>query len=107
MIGFDHAQVGAELARQWGLPSMLVECIAFHHDIGSAQKYPRETALVHIANILALMAEVDSLDLNDVAPIDPEAWKITGLLATEVIEETIRETQEEIAETEKLFFGKS
>lgn len=105
-MGIDHAQVGGELARQWNLPPMLEECIAFHHDIRAARGYPREAALVHIANILAQMAEVDTLVLADVTPIDPEAWKITGL-KEEVIGQTIRETQAEIVEAEKLYFGKN
>lgn len=104
IIGFDHAQVGGELARQWHLPPLLEECIAYHHFIGEAQRYPREAALVHLANILALMAEVDTLDTNDVSPIDPHAWEITGL-DEDVIELVVREAQEEIAEAEKLFLG--
>lgn len=104
IIGFDHAQVGGELARQWHLPPMLEECIAYHHSILDAQRYPRETALVHLANILALMAEVDTLDTADVSPIDPRAWEITGLTA-DIIEPTVREAQEEIAEAKKLFLG--
>lgn len=105
-MGFDHAQLGGELARQWKLPPMLEECIEYHHDIQSARRYPRETALVHIANILAQMAEVQTLDRDDVAPINPQAWQITGLSAADVIETTVRETQAEIAEAEVLFFGK-
>jgi putative nucleotidyltransferase with HDIG domain len=106
-MGIDHAQVGGELARQWKLPPMLEECIAYHHDISAAKRYPREVALVHIANILAQMAEVQTMELLDVAPIDPEAWKIIGLSAADVIETTVRETQAEIVEAEKLFFAKN
>lgn len=105
ILGFDHAQLGGELARQWHLPQMLEECIAGHHDIRQAQQFPREVSLVHIANILSQMAEVDTLDTGDVQPIDPQAWEITGLDAEEVIEPTVREAQEEIAEAEKLFLG--
>ena len=93
-MGFDHAQVGGELARQWRLPRMLEECIAYHHDIQQAQRYPRETALVHIANILSQMAEVDTLDTDDVQPIDSLAWEITWLVAEAIIEPTVREAQE-------------
>lgn len=106
-MGFDHAQLGGELARQWKLPPMLEECIEYHHDIQSARRYPRETALVHIANILAQMAEVQTLDRDDVAPINPQAWVITGLSAADVIETTVLEMQAEIAEAEVLFFGKA
>ena len=106
VIGFDHAQVGGELARQWKLPPMLEECIEFHHNIQSAVQYPREVALVHIANILALMAEVQTLDLKDVSPIDPLAWEIVGLDPDETIQEAVGLAQEEIAEAEELFLGK-
>ena len=105
IMGFDHAQVGGELARQWNLPPLLQDCIAFHHNIGQAQHCPRETAIVHIANNLALMAEVDTLDPEDVPPFDPQAWEITGLDPEEMVESTIREAQEEIVEAEKLFLG--
>lgn len=105
ILGFDHAQVGGELARQWKLPPMLEECIEFHHNIRTNLKHPREVALVHIANILALMAEVRTLDLKDVSPIDPLAWEIIGLDAAEAIQETVSAAQEEIAEAEALFIG--
>jgi putative nucleotidyltransferase with HDIG domain len=106
VMGFDHAEVGGELARQWRLPGLLEECISFHHDIQRAQRYPLETAVVHIANVLALMAEVDTLDMADVAPVDARAWEITGLVAAEVIESVVRELRQEIAAAEKLFLGK-
>ncbi|MDD5181389.1 MAG: HDOD domain-containing protein [Gallionellaceae bacterium] len=105
IMGFDHAQVGGELARQWQLHPMLEECIACHHDIQQAQQYPRETALVHIANILSQMAELDTLDTGDVQPIEPLAWEITGLDAEEIIGPTVREAQAGIIEAEKFFLG--
>jgi len=104
-MGFDHAQVGGELARQWQLPPLLQDCIAYHHDIQQAQYCPRETAIVHIANVLALMAEVDTLDPDDVPSIDPQAWEMAELDAKETIESTIREAQEEIVEAQNLFLG--
>jgi len=104
-MGFDHSEVGGELARQWKLPPLLEDCIAHHHDIANAKLFPRETALVHIANIVALMAELDTLDPEDVPPIDPSAWEITGL-TEESVEEAVRQAQEEIIEAEKLFLDK-
>jgi putative nucleotidyltransferase with HDIG domain len=104
--GIDHAEVGGELARQWHLPPLLEECIAYHHNIGKAKRYPRETALIHIANIVAQMAEIDSLDPADVPPIDPAAWEITGL-SGQSIEPVVREVQATINEVESLFMGKA
>lgn len=106
IMGFDHAQVGGELARQWKLPPMLEECIEYHHNIHSALRFPREAALVHIANILALMAEVRTLDPGDVSPIDPQAWEIVGLDADDAMLPTVGEAQEAITEAENLFLGR-
>ncbi len=105
-LGFDHSDVGGELARQWNLPPLLEECIAHHHDIAGARQHPREVALVHIANILATLAEVDSLDPDDTETIDPLAWELTGL-TPECIEPAVREAQAEIEEVEKLFTDKT
>jgi len=105
VMGLNHAEVGGELARQWNLPPLLHECIAFHHDIQQAQHYPRETAIIHIANIFASMAELDTLNPEDVEPINPQTWEIIGLDAEEITESTIREVQEEIVEAEKVFLG--
>lgn len=106
VMGFDHAEVGGELARQWRLPGLLEECILCHHEIELAQRYPLEVAVVHIANILAQMAEVDTLDMADVAPVDARAWAITGLDAADVVETMVRELRQEIVAVEKLFLGK-
>jgi putative nucleotidyltransferase with HDIG domain len=103
-LGFDHADVGGALARQWNLPSVLQECIAYHHAPAHAEKHRREVALIHIANVLAQLAEVDSLDLDDAPPIDPEAWATTGL-DDDIVESVVRGAQEGFLEIEQLFLG--
>lgn len=102
VMGFDHSTVGGLLAKRWNLPSVLEECIAYHHDIGSARQHPREVALIHIANVCALMAEVDSLDPTDVEPIDPLALERTEL-GPEAIEGAVRRAQTELHEVQQLF----
>lgn len=102
VMGVDHAAVGGAMARLWHIHPQLEECIAHHHDIAGAKLYPRETALIHLANVLALMAEVDTLDTADVSPIDPAAWALVGL-GEDCIEPAVREAQQEIREAEQLF----
>lgn len=104
LIGFDHGAVGSALARRWNLPMLLQECIAWHHQPAKAEKHPREVAMIHIANALAQMAEVDDLDCEDAPPIDPAAWETAGL-DPEVIEEAVRAAQQEFVEIEQLFLG--
>ena len=105
VFGFDHSEVGGELAREWHLPPLLEECIAHHHDIASSVRYRREVALVHLANVIAVMAELDSLNPLDVSPFDPEAWELTGL-TQDCVEPAVREAQAGIIEVERLFTGK-
>lgn len=104
VLGFDHSDVGGELARQWQLPALLEECIACHHRPAAAERHRREVALVYLANMLALLAELDSLDLEDIAPIDPLVWELSGLDAS-CIEEVVREAQRLIVEIEQLYVG--
>jgi putative nucleotidyltransferase with HDIG domain len=109
VMRLDHAEVGGELARQWKLPPMMSECIEFHHHIAAATQFPREVALVHVANVLALLAEIHSSELSDVSPIDAQAWQVLGIeLADldELIASVVAEAQAEIAEAENAFFGK-
>jgi putative nucleotidyltransferase with HDIG domain len=102
VMGFDHSEVGGALAKEWNLPGLLEECIAHHHDLASCQRHRRETALSRLANTLAVMAELDTIDPLDVQPIDAAAWEITGL-TQDCIEPVVRETQAAIIEVERLF----
>lgn len=58
LTGYDHAEVGAMIVRQWDLPDRVVEAVAYHHDPKQAEIDPRLTAAVHIANAAALMAGI-------------------------------------------------
>jgi len=93
VMGFDHAAVGGALARNWGLPRALQECIEFHHEPANAQEYPTEVATVHVANSVAVLAEIDSRDLNDAPRLAPTALLTTRLSEHSLIE-IVQETRE-------------
>lgn len=79
IIGFDHTEVGGELAQRWSLPTDLQKCITYHHDPAQAQQNRVETAIVHIANSIAALAEHDRQDLDHAPRIHEIAWELTGL----------------------------
>ena len=79
LLGFDHADVGGALAQLWGLPAHLAECIACHHRPAAATVAPLEVAVVHLANSLAVLAEVGSGDWLDAPAVAEVAWQRTGL----------------------------
>ena len=90
LIGFDHCEVGSELAKNWKLPELLQECIEFHHEPDRAQAFPLEVAIIYIANHLAVMAEINSSDLNDGPEILSSAIETVGVSPesfTPIIEE--------------------
>jgi len=98
-IGFDHAMVGAALAESWHLTPMLVETIAAHHDLSKANQYKKESAIIKIANSLAVMAELNStiIEETDAAPLTNEDWDFAGLdpeKADEIIADAVHLAQD-------------
>jgi HD-like signal output (HDOD) protein len=93
VMGFDHGAVGAALARTWGLPRSLQECIEFHHQPDRAQEYPTEVATVHIANSIAVLAEIESSDLDDAPAICAAALRAAKLDAAGIMDIVVQTRQ--------------
>lgn len=106
VLGFDHAQVGGELIKEWQLPPLLFECVAFHHQPSLAAECKKEVAIVHIANALSVMAELntDNRDDADVPPLDPCAWEFADI-DSNVADDVIAVVKEQLAEVSSLFIG--
>jgi putative nucleotidyltransferase with HDIG domain len=97
VLGFDHGTVGAKLARSWGLPDSLSECIEFHHEPHLAREFPADVATVHIANSVAVLAEIGSADLADAPPLSAAALE-SARLDVANLPEIVRQTRESAAE---------
>jgi len=78
-FGFDHALLGAEIARHWQLPENLVAAIAFHHEPQAAKKYSLLAATIHVADvsmmILGIGIGIDGLRY----PLDEDALNRLGM----------------------------
>ncbi|MCK5092090.1 MAG: HDOD domain-containing protein [Gammaproteobacteria bacterium] len=108
VLGFDHAQVGAELLALWQLPEGLQEIIACHHSPGLADKAKLEAAIVHIANEItnfieqaeecdpspyydpyAVFSDAEKLvgeyKENQFTQVKPIAWEVTGITIKHVM----------------------
>lgn len=106
IIGFDHAQLGAQLARDWHWPAMLVATIGWHHEPEKADEFQKETAVVHIANTLAVLAELNTNDSEetDAPRIHPLAWEMIGM-TEEVIPEVLDSIRGQFEETRVMLAG--
>lgn len=97
VMGFDHCAVGVALARQWHLPRSLQECIEFHHEPERAREFPIDVAAVHVANSVAVLAEIASGNLADAPPISEAALLLLGMDRKElprILEETMKSAPE-------------
>lgn len=83
-FGFDHAAAGRVALQNWKLPSSLEEIVACHHDPAAASRYPLETALIHIADILTHSLELGNSGERLVPPMNNQAWERAGLSPSEL-----------------------
>ncbi len=106
VIGFDHAQLGAQLAQDWHWPAMLVATIGWHHEPEKAEEFQKETAVVHIANSLAVLAELDTTDAEetDAPRIHPSAWEMIGM-SDEIIPQVLESIRGQFEETRAMLAG--
>ena len=58
ILGIDHAEVGAMLLTRWGLPAGIVEAARWHHDPEGGENTSIMTDVVHMADVLSLMAGI-------------------------------------------------
>lgn len=79
IIGFDHSSVSGALLKKWKLPDSLEEPVSYHHDPINAKHYPDDTAILHIADVIANALKLGSSGEKFVPSIVPEAWSRIGL----------------------------
>lgn len=97
VFGFDHADVGAELAGQWLLPEAIVHCIRFHHDPLSAPENVDLVAVIHLANSIGHLAEIGSRNWSKAPALAEDAIGLLGL-DRRILMELVTETRDAVAD---------
>ena len=69
VFGFDHAQLGAAVVKQWGLPETLVTTIALHHSPGELAGIDEATARLTALTTVTSMT-LSKLGVGRSRPID-------------------------------------
>ncbi len=103
-LGFDHADVGARLLKEWNLPKIHEEIIQYHHNPSQASTFPVECAIVHVADIL-----VNSLELGTSGETVAQEFDEGASQKTNIQDESFRsllvdEVEKQFDETFQLFF---
>jgi len=89
VLGFDHAEIGRALCESWGLPEGLTYSIGNHHHPGTNELYKLESAILHVANIMAHALEMGDED-NFHEGADQNAWELLNL-SEDAIKRTLHE----------------
>jgi len=90
VLGYNHADVGAVIARAWNLPVSLCEAIEFHHDPTRAEHCPRLCAQVHIANILCISLGIGLGNDGLRYAFHPKSLEATGLAISDLYPLTLK-----------------
>ena len=103
VLQIDHAEVGALLLERWNLPEYLVDVVRWHHQPEEYRgKDPRAANVVHVANVMCLMAGVGAgLDALSYKP-SSHAMEQLGLDMMH-LDDIVYEILSELMETRKLF----
>lgn len=100
IIGCDHAEVGACLLKQWGLPAVLLESVAHHHT-PVTQPHIHLSAVVHVANLIAHEAGVSPGVASFALRVDETAVAALGL-GRESVEALILSAYDSLARVEEM-----
>lgn len=107
LLGFTHADVGAELMAAWQLADSLNSIIRYHHSPNDAEDYRIETSIVHIANAvvnsLSPDLPVDEHMLDESLDFDPVSLEITGIDLT-TLPDIVTAAQEQTHEVLNIMF---
>jgi putative nucleotidyltransferase with HDIG domain len=83
---FTHAAVGSWLCEKWNLPKTLSDPITYHHQPSLSRFAPRQTAMVHLSDIL-IKAKGFGFGGDMLVPqIDRTAWESLKILPKDLEE---------------------
>ena len=74
----------------------------FHHEPFNSDEATDAVTVVHLANSIAVLAELDSSSLSDAPSMDPRAFDQLRLRPN-IIPEIVAETQESVTELLRIF----
>jgi len=102
VLGIDHAEVGAFLLGHWNLPESLIEVVRWHHQPEKIATDPLTVNLVHVADVICLMAGVGTS--VDALSYRPSRHVMAQLgLETNVLDEIVYEVLNELMRVRTLF----
>jgi len=79
LLGFDYAEIGSKLMREWHLPESLQHITECHVEPVRASDFRLETAIIHVSSVLSRLVVTETPVSPDTLCIDPVCWALTEL----------------------------
>lgn len=102
LLGFTYAEIGAELAKAWKMPSALQEAIRWHLEPERAERFRLEASLLYLANRLKTVSML-GFPIDDVIQTIPDAVKTAIRLDETQIIAAVSTAAERFGDTAALF----
>lgn len=101
VLGIDHAELGAMVARVWHFSPMMVDIIRNHHQPRQADMAKTETAIVHAGDMLCMMMGINKGIDGLAYRFDQETIASIGITDID-LQTIISESAEELQKVEEL-----
>jgi putative nucleotidyltransferase with HDIG domain len=97
VLGFTHADVGAAVFTQWGLPKNLIAAVQYHHHPSEAKEHPLFPAIVHLADIITYEMDLGTGGEPTIPALDFATIQRTGLTRSFLtdIQDSVRDQVDE------------
>ena len=78
-VGCTHSQVGGVLMDAWNFPPALNEAVRYHHQPRMADRFPVETATIHVADLISNAMRWGRSGQASVPRLENTAWQALGI----------------------------
>ncbi len=103
LLGFNYADVGGALARQWQLPDVIQATLKNHLNPKTDQPHAIESGIISLSLSLSEFDTSDQEALSRFSEPDNLLWQLTGL-KSEVLDVVLPEVDELFSETYRMIY---
>ena len=101
-LGFDHSLLGALLLKEWQFPLILEKATGNHHPSSQERSF-RESAILHLADVMANALQIGTSGERFVPPLAADMWEAVGI-SINTLSAIIDLADHHIADTIQIFF---
>lgn len=83
LLGVDHGEIGGWTLEEWNLPKNISSSVMWHHDYKEKTYHARKTAVLHVADVLALASDFSGPPWEKVPELKSSAIKALGFTETD------------------------